>query len=111
MPLATKSCREPKMLSNFIQPRAGFLTIAIALFALLSPVPSLSQVGKSGLTGTVTDATGAVAPNVKITAQNGATNLTWSAMTSASGAYSIPDLPPGYYTVSAEATGFQKSVV
>ena len=96
---------------NFDCPRSGVLAAVAVLWILLSPVPSASQVGKSGLTGTITDASGAVAPNVKITATNDATNLTWTALTGASGSYSIPALPPGSYTLSAEAGGFQKSVV
>src|SRR5258708_33767768 len=83
----------------------------LALLVLLCSVPLLAQVGKSGLTGTVTDVSGAIVPNVKVTAKNDATNLTWSAVTSASGAYFIQDLPVGRYSITAEAPGFQRSVV
>src|SRR6058998_1013053 len=83
----------------------------VALLSVLCSVPLLAQVGKSGLTGTVTDVSGALVPNVKITAKNEATNLTWSAVTSTPGAYFIQDLPAGRYTITAEAPGFQRSVV
>lgn len=63
------------------------------------------------ITGTVTDATGAVVPNVTVTATNTGTNLSNDTKTNASGTYSLPFLPIGDYTVSAEATGFKKSVM
>ena len=68
-----------------------------------------AQIGRSGLTGTITDPGGAAAPDVKVTATNEATGLTWATYTSSSGAYSIPNIPAGMYTVTAEASGFQKS--
>jgi hypothetical protein len=60
--------------------------------------------------GTVTDSTGAVLPNVKVTVTNTATNVPFRTITSSSGDYLAPALNPGTYSVSAEAKGFQKSV-
>ena len=59
------------------------------------------------LLGSVSDATGAAVAGVAIQAANLATNVQREAMTDASGAYSLPNLPPGTYRVTATKTGFQ----
>jgi hypothetical protein len=64
----------------------------------------------SSITGTVTDATGGVTPNVKITATNNATQVVSHATTNSSGTYVVNDVIPGTYTVQAELTGFEASV-
>lgn len=63
-----------------------------------------------GITGTVTDATGAIVPNATVTATNNATGVATTATTSSAGTYQFNDLIPGIYTVKAEAPGFQASV-
>jgi len=66
------------------------------------------QINNATLTGTVSDATGAVLPGVTITATNTATGVVTTSLTNEAGAYTIPSLIPGTYTVSAELPGFQK---
>ncbi|MBC7926990.1 MAG: carboxypeptidase regulatory-like domain-containing protein [Bryobacteraceae bacterium] len=63
------------------------------------------------ITGTVTDASGAVAPNVKITATNADTGVQNPAVSNSSGIYNVPFLTVGNYTITAESAGFRKSVV
>jgi len=60
--------------------------------------------------GTVTDATGAIVPNAKVTVTNTATNVEFRTVTSSAGDYNAPDLNPGPYKVTVEAQGFQKYV-
>jgi len=68
------------------------------------------QAGATGtILGTVTDSSGAVLPNVKVTVTNTATNQAYHTVTSSAGDYDAPSLSPGTYSVSAEAPGFQKS--
>jgi hypothetical protein len=68
------------------------------------------QAGATGtILGTVTDSTGAILPNVKVTVTNTATNVAFTTVTSSSGDYFAPSLIPGTYSVSAVAKGFQKS--
>src|SRR5436309_1726136 len=64
----------------------------------------------SGMTGTVTDSTGAVIPDAKVTVTNNATAVTSDTVTSSAGSYSITDLIPGIYTVKIEKAGFKSSV-
>jgi hypothetical protein len=61
----------------------------------------------TSLVGTVTDASGAVVPNVTITAVNVGTGDTYHAVTNGGGDYSIPFVHIGTYTITASAKGFQ----
>src|ERR1700751_4084909 len=56
--------------------------------------------------GTVTDSTGAVVDGATVTATNLDTNSSRTATRSASGFYSITNLPPGAYPVKFEKQGF-----
>src|SRR5579859_1994655 len=51
------------------------------------------------IVGQITDAQGAVVPNLTVTATNDATGIAHTVKTTASGDYTIPNLPPGVYTV------------
>ena len=88
------------------------LPFAVALVLSLW-VPSLmAQTGStSALTGTVTDPTGAVVPNVTVTATNTGTNRSRTVTTGPNGVYSIPLLDPGPYRVRFTAQGFKAAEV
>lgn len=64
----------------------------------------------SGISGTVTDSSGAIVPNATVTVTNNATAVTKTAVTSSAGTYTVTDLIPGTYTVKMEAPGFQLSM-
>src|SRR3954447_21501307 len=59
------------------------------------------------ITGRVTDASGAAAPDVAVTATNVSTNASRRTVTTETGDYSFPSLPPGTYTVRVEKSGFK----
>ncbi len=61
------------------------------------------------IVGVVTDRSQAVVPNVTVTAVQSGTNFSRAVTTSGNGSYTIPLLPVGTYTVTAEAQGFDKS--
>ena len=63
----------------------------------------------SSITGTVTDTSGAVVANAKVTVKNDATQVTKTAETSSAGTYTVTDLIPGSYTVTVDLAGFQLS--
>lgn len=70
-----------------------------------------AQVNTSTIAGIVTDESGSVAPNVEVTAIQEATGLTRKTNTNETGEYVLPQLPPGRYQVTAEAAGFQKTII
>lgn len=82
------------------------LALALCLFSSLS-----AQTITASVTGTVADPSGAVVPNVKVTATNRGTNVAFSANTNDSGVYNLLFLPTGEYNVAAEGSGFKKTVV
>jgi hypothetical protein len=69
---------------------------------------AFSQANNATLTGTVSDASGAVLPGVSISATNTATGVVTTSVSNESGAYTILGLIPGTYSVSGELPGFQK---
>ncbi len=88
---------------------ACWLGLAL-VFLFFVPGRLAAQVGGAGITGVVTDPTGAFVSNPKVTVRNEGTNIEWNATVGSSGIYVVQNLPPGLYTVSAEAPGFDKAI-
>jgi hypothetical protein len=80
----------------------------LCLFAFIQPTAHAQA--NAGITGTVTDASGAVVPNAKVTVTNQDTSVATHLITSGAGTYAVRGLNPGHYTVAVEATGFKKAV-
>ena len=89
--------------------RYVYLFVLLVLISICS-MPVLAQRITGDIAGEVTDATGAVLPNVTVTAVNTGTNFSRSAVTSDTGAFRIPELPIGAYKVTASAEGFKSAV-
>ncbi len=60
----------------------------------------------SGLTGTVTDESGAASSRAAVSIMNVAMAVTVNAHTNAQGIFNAPNLLPGNYQVTVSATGF-----
>ena len=88
-----------------------FVMAAMALVLALAVVPATGQERFSGLTGTVSDASGAVLPGVTVTITNKETGKLYTLVTDADGVYRILDLEPGRYSVKYELSGFQANEV
>jgi hypothetical protein len=86
-----------------------FLGIVLVLF-VLQPPHAQAQVSGAILTGTVSDSSGAVIPNVKLSIKNEATGEVRAVKVDSAGLYSAPNLLPGKYDVSASAPGFSTMV-
>jgi len=82
---------------------------ALACLMLLAPHPALAQ-ASAGITGTVTDTSGAIIPNARVTIVNQATSAVVRTDTSSAGTYSAKGLLPGKYDVTVEIAGFKKDV-
>src|SRR3989441_10297681 len=82
---------------------------AAMLLVLLSlSICALAQVVNATLSGTVSDATGALIPGVEVTATQTATGVVATAVTNESGTYRFASLQPGPYQVRASLPGFQR---
>ena len=88
----------------------GFVRLSrVLLFVspLIISLPLRGQTGLATLTGTVTDPSGAIVPNVSVRALHVATGTALSATSSGTGNYTIAQMPIGDYQVLAEANGFK----
>lgn len=85
--------------------------LVVGLVIFLVPSRVASQIGQSGITGTITDASRAVVPNANIVIENEATGAQRTTTSGAEGLYIVRSMPPGSYTVTVQATGFEKAVV
>ena len=91
--------------------RIRWIVIAVAITCLALFVPrTLSGQASAGITGTITDSSGAVVPNANVTATNQGTSVAEHTTSSSAGTYSFKGLNPGKYNLSVDATGFKKAV-
>jgi hypothetical protein len=90
--------------------RRSFFGLLTAAFVLAVAVPAFAQGGGASSTGTiqgrVTDAQGAVLPGVTVVATSPALLGQQTAVTSETGNYRFPAVPPGTYTLTYELAGF-----
>jgi len=83
--------------------------IAIALIAALGfAAPAAQAQDNATITGTVTDASGALVPNASITVTNAATNQSRETVSNTAGAYRFANVGIGSYTLTVVGQGFQK---
>lgn len=85
--------------------------IRISFITLLFSLAVLGQTNRGGISGTVTDSTGAAIPGAKVTVTNAGTNQSVVLTTSDSGNYSFNSLEPVTYNVEVEATNFKTAIV
>lgn len=84
---------------------------ALALLLLLSsPGLGPAQTGRGGISGLVSDPTGAVVPGADVKVVNRATGVSQETRSTTAGRYSFTNLVPGAYTVTVSQTGFQTVV-
>ncbi|MGH9360714.1 MAG: carboxypeptidase-like regulatory domain-containing protein, partial [Thermoanaerobaculia bacterium] len=84
--------------------------ILLALF-LGSALPSAAQRSTASLTGTVTDADGAVLVAAQVVLRAAETGFTRTTSTNSLGIYSFADVPAGRYTLDVQQEGFKGAVV
>ena len=85
----------------------GFQLRFVSLLLLLSVCAYAAEV-TARIKGTVTDPSGAIIPNVTVTATNQDTGVVTTTTTSSTGDYIFQKLPIGTYSVSAAAPGFMR---
>jgi hypothetical protein len=81
------------------------LAAALVLVAMAGLAPAQEITGT--ITGTVTDQTGGVLPGATVTAKQLERSLTKEVVTSETGRYTLPFLPPGTYEIVFSMAGFK----
>ena len=85
--------------------RASILLVAVLFLFAADAFPQGG--GNAAITGTVTDPSGAVVVGAQVTVTQQATSVKRTTTTNASGAFTIPSIPPASYSVTIEAAGFK----
>lgn len=88
----------------------GFLILGMTLLFGFGAAAQ-SDVTSGELHGSVTDPSGAVVPDAKVTVKSDMTGFTRAAETNQEGEYRILLLPPGVYDVQVEKDGFRTQVL
>ena len=87
----------------------GLITGSVTAFCMLvTPQPASSQAVNGTILGTVTDQTGAAVANATVTATLISTGAAHSSTTNGSGNFTFPDMQPGVYTITVDASGFKR---
>jgi len=74
--------------------------------ASFAPSVAFAQVTSGGISGTVVDSSGAAIGDAKVHAVNVATDVATDAVANGAGEFSISNLLPGKYNITASASGF-----
>ena len=72
---------------------------------------AFAQANQGAIAGSVSDPSGALIPNAKITATDASTGAKYETVSSSAGAYSIPNVKNGTYNVTVTAAGFNAANV
>ena len=99
--LRQRTERNPPMI------RAPRLLSLAAILLAATSVPALGQTATAALTGVVQDSTGTGLASVEILVANVATGFEYGSITSESGRYWFPGLPPGDYDITASRLGVE----
>src|SRR5690242_18775098 len=81
---------------------------SLSICSLLLAVCAFAQSDRGTITGTVADPAGAVVANAAIQAKNVNTGVVYEGATSATGNYTLVQLPAGEYQVTVAVSGFKK---
>ena len=84
-------------------------TFLLVFLSLVASSLLFAQRDLGTFTGTITDPQGAAVPNAKITFTEDATGISTSLQSNEAGSFTRPAIKAGTYSVSVEASGFQKA--
>ena len=86
------------------------IVLYLLVAGLLAGGLCFAQSDRGAITGTVTDPTNAVVPGAAIVARNVAAGEEFKTVTTATGNYTLAELPAGTYELTVAAAGFTKYV-
>src|SRR5690242_3224392 len=90
--------------------RVAVVTLGVVLSVLTSGLAAQAQTVTGNIGGTVRDQQGAVVPNAAVSATNSETGAQRTALSDASGSFSVISLSAGTYDVTVSVPGFQTEV-
>ncbi|MGH9769741.1 MAG: TonB-dependent receptor domain-containing protein, partial [Blastocatellia bacterium] len=85
-----------------------FVFSFLLLLLMLCSTAASAQQETATITGEIRDANGSVVSKATITVTNVETNISVRSETNDQGAYTVPSLKPGAYSITVEKTGFKK---
>ncbi|MBL8188218.1 MAG: TonB-dependent receptor, partial [Acidobacteria bacterium] len=116
-----RTIRQPRKATNKIlsslqftevpQTLLAFAVSALLMLQGLTMVANAQQAATATLSGRVTDPAGAVIVKATVTAKRKATGTERKTETNSEGIYGFPNLAPGQYEVTIEASGFKKVII
>src|SRR5215472_4284610 len=83
----------------------------LVAISLVAAVALVAQTNRGGISGSVTDPSGATVPNATVVIINQGTNETHRLTTGQQGTFIQENLDPTMYKIEVSATGFKKAVV
>ena len=85
--------------------------LAMVCFVAITTAPvALAQTNTTGaIAGVVSDSTGAIIPGATVTVTGLATGATRTITSGSAGEYRVSQLPPGTYSITVVAAGFEKT--
>jgi hypothetical protein len=93
----------------FRNARSPFCWLLLLLFVGIATANLSAQTSSGAIAGNIQDISGAVVPNITVTATNDATQTVSVTKSTSTGSYRFPNLPLGTYTVTAVAPGFSNA--
>ena len=84
---------------------AAFRSLVLVVCSLLFVAPVLAQ-QQASISGKLVDPDGLVLPGATVTVTEQNTGFSRNVVTAETGAYTVPNLTPGTYTVTVEMPGF-----
>jgi hypothetical protein len=96
---------------TLLRTQLAVLAVLILMFAICVPSLMAQSAGTSGLSGIITDPSGAAIPNVTVTLTSNDTNQVRTSTTGSDGQYKFTLLPPGSYKIRIAAMGFKTAEV
>jgi Carboxypeptidase regulatory-like domain len=81
--------------------------VLVSMLLQLTVQSAVAQANRATITGTVTDASGAILTDVEVTAINTGTSVPTKTVSNQDGIYVIPNLFPGEYSLTFKKDGFE----
>src|SRR5437867_691661 len=90
---------------------AAVVRAAVAWFLIGASYFNTFGQGLTSLSGSITDPSGALAPNVTVLVEDASRGISRTTVSDEAGRYSFSQIPPGKYRLTAKAPGFADLVV